>query len=503
MLKRKLDLPSPKSKKACSTRLSKLFYTKKDFGGFTLEGIMKDIPSRTMEDMSDYTLRRFSSTLHEAIWDKKAFCVAYECTREEAIAKGALGGFKHGENGAGHFYFEPKSELTAEQIQLINDHTACCYNNGQPCAPQLDNDWDGDPCECAMGSANGSYCYEVGIGPDTFEEECDCFAIKPICSRIETGHTEYIHTVEQFKDSVGDFALLDANTLVKVSAFLKSMQGDSAEELRYGSGSSVVYKPYPKPEEPEEPEEPTPKPSKLQPKPSRPREDYENLFCLDETGQTQLLGHTLERILKLVPSRILKRMSNEVLEEVSYQLRHAIWDKKAFCTYNECTREEAIAKGELGGYTAGELGTHYFFFEPKSSEFTNDQRQLISDHTACCFMRGQPCAQLDDDGDPCECQLGNLGSYWFQMNLGPKTFRSECDVELIKPMFLRSFKSGHFTASDNIYSMEELKQCFDLNTMDVDKLVKVAAFLQNPIELSIKQTIANLEGVAHYKLFNL
>ena len=495
------DAPEPAPKKARLLDFRDLFRTSKKertrrLGGFDLEGILSEIPSRAMEDMSDRTLRRFSRALRDAVWDKQAFCVAHECTREEALAKGALGGFNHGENGAGHFYFEPTSgEFTAEQIQLIDDHTACCYNTGQPCAQQLDDEWDGDPCECAMGSANGSYCYQLGIGPDTFEEECDCFAIKPICSRTETGRTEFIHTVEQFKDSVGDFALLDADSLVKVGAFLKSsMQG----ELRYGSGASVVYKPYPKPE-PEEPEEPAPQPPVPKPEEpdARPREDYENLFRLDEARQTQLLGCTLESILASVPSRVLRDMSDETLEELSYQLRKARWDKKAFCYHVECTREEAIAKGELGGYVAGELGTHYFFFEPKASEFTDDQRQLISDHTACCFMQGQPCGARDDV--PCTHKMGNdNGSYWFQMNLGPGTFRSECDVDLIEPKFVRTFKSGDFTARDNIYSMEELKECFDLNTMDVDKLIKVAAFLQNPVELSVKESIAGMDGVATY-----
>lgn len=499
-----------KSRKTKKNPKNPFYYTNKKertrrLGGFDLEGILSEIPSRAMEDMSDRTLRRFSRALRDAVWDKKAFCVVHECTREEAVAKGALGGFKHGENGAGHFYFEPKSgEFTAEQIQLIDDHTACCYNTGQPCAQQLDNEWDGDPCECAMGSSNGSYCYEVGIGPDTFEEECDCFAIKPICSRIETGvRTEFIHTVEQFKDSVGDFALLDADSLVKVGAFLKSsMQG----ELRYGS---IVYKPYPKPE-PEEPEEPeVPKVPKA-PKPNAPnpkaQKDYENLFRVAKARQTQLLGgHTLERLLKLIPSRILKRMSGNTLEEVSYQLRHAIWDKKAFCTYSECTREEAIAKGDLGGYTAGALGTHYFFFEPKSSvEFTDNQRQLLSDHTACCFMSGQPCAcdEDDDDYEPCTHQMGDdLGSYCFQMNLGPKTFRSECDVDLIEPKWVRTLKSGNLNADRvdniyNIYSMAELKRCLDLNTMGVDDLVKVAAFLQNPVgELSVDVSLGYQDDV--------
>ena len=515
-----------KSRKTKKTPKNPFYYTNKKertrrLGGFDLEGILSEIPSRAMEDMSDRTLRRFSRALRDAVWDKKAFCVVHSCTREEAVAKGALGGFKHGENGAGHFYFEPsepRPEFTAEQIQLIGDHTACCYNTGQPCAQQLDDEWDGDPCECAMGSANGSYCYEVGIGPDTFEEECNCFAIKPICSRVEPrmgsdSYLEYIYTVKQFKDSVGDFALLDADTLVKVGAFLKSsMRSELSYQCKI-SDSSVVYKPYTfahpgyineEPEPAPKPPEPAPKPPEPAPD-ARPREDYENLFCLDETGQTQLLGCTVEKILRLVPSRILKRMSDEVLEEVSYQLRRARWDKRAFCTYSHCTREEAIVKGDLGGYTAGALGTHYFFFEPKSSvEFTDNQRQLLSDHTACCFMSGQPCAcdEDDDDYEPCTHQMGDdLGSYCFQMNLGPKTFRSECDVDLIEPKWVRTLKSGNLNADRvdniyNIYSMAELKRCLDLNTMGVDDLVKVAAFLQNPVgELSVDVSLGYQDDV--------
>lgn len=241
------------------------------------------------------------------------------------------------------------------------------------------------------------------------------------------------------------------------------------------------------------------------PKRKAPKE-ARDLFQMNKKRRTELLGYTLESILGSVPSRVLKDMSDDTLQELSYQIRKAEWTKKAFCTHSECTREEAIAKGELGGYVAGELGTHYFFFEPKASEFTDDQRQQIQDHTACCFMRGQPCAcQLDPDDEPCECQMGaDNGSYWFQMNLGPGTFQSECDVDLIKPKFVRTFKSGDFksgvfTAQDNIYSMDELKECFDLNNMDVDDLVKAAAFLKNPEHpVELKETIAGMDGLATY-----
>jgi len=231
------------------------------------------------------------------------------------------------------------------------------------------------------------------------------------------------------------------------------------------------------------------------------------LFSVHDTKRTNMLGCTLESIMASVPSRVLQDMSDNTLQELAYQLRQAQWDKKAFCTYNECTREEAIAKGELGGYVAGELGTHYFFFEPQSSaEFTDDQCQMILEHTACCFMSGQPCAcQLEDDrdGDPCECQMGaNNDSYWFQMNIGPNTFQSECDLELIEPKWVRSFKSGDFSFVDKIYNMAQLKECFDLNTMGVDNLVKVAAFLQNPVgELTVVEPCGDQEGVAHYTQF--
>ena len=487
------------------------YYTSKNeqqrlLGGFALEGILKKLHSRAMVNMSEHTLRHLSRELREAIWEKKSFCVAVECTREEALAKGELGGFKHGENGSGHFYFEPNSgDFTDEQIEWIQDHTACCYQQGQPCAQQLDDEWDGDPCECAMGNANGSSCYQMGIGPDTFEEECNCFAIKPICSKIETGvHTEYIHTVEQFKESVGDLTSLDADALVKVSLFLQSSMQN---ELRYGS---IVYKPYtvqaPTPPTPPTPPAPPPTPPPPTPPtpPTQAHSDYKNLFRVDKARQTQMLGgYTLERVLNFISSRVLKDMSIDTLQEVSHELRQARWRKKAFCYHCECTREEAIAKGELGGYVAGELGTHYFFFEPKSSVFTDDQRQKIRDHTACCFMQGQPCGAQSRDDDPCTHKMGNdNGSFWFKMNLGPSTFRSECDVELIQPKWVRSFQSGDFSAVDNIYSMDDLKQEFDLNNVDIDQLVKIAAFLKNPIELSVEQTIAGMRGISIYKPYH-
>ena len=50
--------------------------------------------------------------------------------------------------------------------------------------------------------------------------------------------------------------------------------------------------------------------------------------------------------------------------------------------------------------------------------------------------------------------------------------------------------------NSNIYSMAELKQCFDLNTMCVDNLIKVAAFLQNPVgELSVDVSLGYQDDV--------
>jgi hypothetical protein len=44
--------------------------------------------------------------------------------------------------------------------------------------------------------------------------------------------------------------------------------------------------------------------------------------------------------------------------------------------------------------------------------------------------------------------------------------------------------------------MAELKQCFDLNTMCVDNLIKVAAFLQNPVgELSVDVSLGYQDDV--------
>jgi len=232
------------------------------------------------------------------------------------------------------------------------------------------------------------------------------------------------------------------------------------------------------------------------------RNDYENLLKMPEANQTaELNGYKIEGILKSVNSRDLRLMSNETLKELKYQLNEALWDQKAWCSHVECSRETAIAQGELGGYCSGEFGPYYFFFAPtQAAEFTSKQRGMLEDHIACCFMNNQPCAcQLDEDhgGDPCECKMGDSnGSYWFQMGLGPETFDDECSEGLIKAKWVLS------TASDNLpwtidveklYNESQLKEAIgDFNQFDADKLAKVAKYLSNPVGklvLNEKQSI--------------
>jgi hypothetical protein len=212
------------------------------------------------------------------------------------------------------------------------------------------------------------------------------------------------------------------------------------------------------------------------------RNDYENLLKLPEAKQpAELNGYEIEGILKSVHSRDLRLMSSDTLKELKYQLNEAIWDQKAWCEHVECSRETAIAKGELGGYCSGEFGPYYFFFAPtQAAEFTSEQREMLEDHIACCFMGGQPCAcQLDEDhdGDPCECKMGDSnGSYWFQMCLGPETFDQECFDGLVKAKWVLRTASG------------------DFNKFDADKLAIVAKYLSNPVGklvLSEKQSITS------------
>ena len=234
------------------------------------------------------------------------------------------------------------------------------------------------------------------------------------------------------------------------------------------------------------------------------RNDYENLLKLPEAKQpAKLNGYKIEGILKSVNSRDLRLMSNETLKELKYQLKEALWDQKAWCEHVECSRETAIAQGELGGYCSGEFGPYYFFFAPtKAAEFTSEQRGMLEDHIACCFMGGQPCAcQIDEDhdGDPCECKMGDSnGSYWFEMGLGPATFEQECSEGLVKPKWVMTTDSDclPWTADiEKLYNLAQLKEAIgDFNQFGPDKLARVAKYLSNPVGklvLNEKQSISS------------
>lgn len=223
------------------------------------------------------------------------------------------------------------------------------------------------------------------------------------------------------------------------------------------------------------------------------RNDYENLLKLKMAEQTEELnGYKIEGILKSTRSRDLRLMSNETLKELKYQLNEAIWDQKAWCEHVECSRETAIAQGELGGYCSGEFGPYYFFFAPtKAAEFTSEQREMLVDHIACCFMNNQPCAcqiNEDHDGDPCECKMGDSnGSYWFEMGLGPATFEQECSEGLVKAkwIWVTVERVSLFSGSsivEKLYNLAQLKEAIgDFNQFDADKLARVAKYLSNPV----------------------
>ena len=248
------------------------------------------------------------------------------------------------------------------------------------------------------------------------------------------------------------------------------------------------------------PSAPSAKPEK------KTRNDYENLLKLPEAKQpAELNGYEIEGILKSIHSRDLQLMSSDTLKELKYQLNEAIWDQKAWCSHVECSRETAIAQGELGGYCSGEFGPYYFFFAPtKAVEFTSEQRGMLGDHIACCFMGGQPCAcQLDEDhdGDPCECKMGDSnGSYWFEMGLGPETFDQECSEGLVKAKWIWvttetvSLDSGS-SIDEKLYNLAQLKEAIgDFNKIDADKLARVAKYLSNPVGklvLNEKQSISS------------
>jgi len=205
-----------------------------ELNGYKIEGILKSTRSRDLKLMSNETLKELKYQLNEAIWDQKAWCSHVECSRETAIAQGKLGGYCSGEFGPYYFFFAPTkaAEFTSKQRRLLEDHIACCFMNNQPCACQLDENHDGDPCECKMGDSNGSYWFEMGLGPDTFDQECSEGLVKAkwVLSTVSdclpwTIDAEKLYNEPQLKEAIGDFNQFDADKLARIAKYLSNPVG--------------------------------------------------------------------------------------------------------------------------------------------------------------------------------------------------------------------------------------------------------------------------------------
>ena len=171
-----------------------------------------------------------------------------------------------------------------------------------------------------------------------------------------------------------------------------------------------------------------------------PQFDLKSFMRSGKKYQLKTFGVTLDSILAKVQERHLQNLSEDEFVWLNGEVRHAKHSRKAWCNSVECDRETALSF-PYNGFTSGELGTHYFYFEHKKKrDFSEEEIEHLIKYTPCCFMNGQCCffklGSEDDeeyDGDLCECCMGrDNGSYSFELNLGEDTIESERQCGLIE-----------------------------------------------------------------------
>ena len=112
-------------------------------------------------EMSDNTLRELHNAIIDVKFHRKRFTDFVTCTREEANKPAddtrSIGYFTYGEYGGEYGYFKHRRKLTDFEQEWLEEHTECCYYNGQPCERWQDENGNADEdCECELGKEYGS-----------------------------------------------------------------------------------------------------------------------------------------------------------------------------------------------------------------------------------------------------------------------------------------------------------------------------------------------------------
>jgi hypothetical protein len=157
--------------------------------------------------------------------------------------------------------------------------------------------------------------------------------------------------------------------------------------------------------------------------------DLKKFMTSSSEYQLKNYGVTLEAILSEVQERHLCELKDDAFDWLKGEVAHASHGRNTWCNPISCNRAEAL-KHKHNGFTSGELGTGYFYFEhEKKRPFTEEEVDHLYTHPSCCYMRGQSCFGDDEDeyeGEPCECEMGRQnGSYIFGLDIGDDTIAHE------------------------------------------------------------------------------
>ena len=113
-------------------------------------------------------------------------------------------------------------------------------------------------------------------------------------------------------------------------------------------------------------------------------------------------------------NELFKEFNDRQLYDLEKELQNNIFNRKAFCNWISCSREEAnlidnIEMRSKGYFMHGEYCPEYGYFKYKT-QLTDMQKEWLENYTECCYHYGQPCERYQNDygnaDEDCECVLG-------------------------------------------------------------------------------------------------
>lgn len=188
-----------------------------------------------LEQMNFGTLHRLVKLCQRALWNKQAWCDVVECTREEAMNH-KWGGWSSRQCGNGYFYLKSKHAVpfSEEEECHIEDYLCCCFMHGQPCKEAL----KGDMCNCMSHIEHGTYNVTLGVGEESFDDECYEGLVPAKWSATSEDMNRSIFSIEELHEEINLVGIATSGRLEQLASATQYLMKPEGEVKIMG----VTYK---------------------------------------------------------------------------------------------------------------------------------------------------------------------------------------------------------------------------------------------------------------------